>query len=165
LILGRINQVHWKDKKNTFTVLETDMSWIRLSIAGAAFLAVASVASAQAPQGGPPQGGPPQGGAQGRGARMTQMLFAGIDLTDAQKDQIAKIGEKYQAEREALRPAGGQQAGPPDSTTRAKMDDLRTKSNAEYRAVLTADQQKIFDKNIADLKARMEARQKQQQQQ
>ena len=82
------------------------------------------------------------------------MLFAGIDLTDAQKDQIAKIGEKYQAEREALRPAGAQKAGPPDSTTRAKMDDIRAKSNAEYRAVLTADQQKIFDKNIADIKAR-----------
>src|SRR5206468_4102161 len=110
------------------------------------------------------QGGPPQGGPQGRSARMTQMLFAGIDLTDAQKDQIAKIGEKYQAEREALRPAGGQQAGPPDSTTRAKMDDIRAKSNAEYRAVLTADQQKIFDKNIADIKARIDARQKQQQQ-
>jgi Spy/CpxP family protein refolding chaperone len=139
------------------------MSWIRMAIAGVAFLGVASVASAQAPQGGPPQGGPPQGGPGGR-ARMTQMLFAGIDLTDAQKDQIAKIGEKYQAEREALRPAGGQQAGPPDSATRAKMDDLRTRSNADYRAVLTADQQKIFDKNIADMKARMEARQKQQQQ-
>ncbi|MFN2603586.1 MAG: Spy/CpxP family protein refolding chaperone [Gemmatimonadaceae bacterium] len=141
------------------------MSWIRLGIAGAALLAVASVASAQAPQGGPPQGGPPQGGAQGRSGRMTQMLFAGIDLTDAQKDQIAKIGEKYQAQREALRPAGGQQAGPPDSATRAKMDDLRTKSNADYRAVLTADQQKVFDKNVADLKARMDARMKQQQQQ
>ena len=95
---------------------------------------------------------------------MTQMLFAGIDLTDAQKDQIAKIGEKYQAEREALRPAGGQQAGPPDSTTRAKMDDLRTRSNADYRAILTADQQKVFDKNVADMKAHMEARMKQQQQ-
>lgn len=136
------------------------MSWIRMAIAGVAFLGVASVASAQGPQGGPPQ----QGGQQARGQRMTQMLFAGIDLTDAQKDQIAKIGEKYQAEREALRPAGGQQAGPPDSATRAKMDDIRTKSNADYRAVLTADQQKIFDKNIADMKARMEARQKQQQQ-
>jgi len=135
------------------------MSWIRLSIASVAFLAVASVAGAQAPQGGPPQGG--AGGAQGRAARMTQRLFTGIDLTDAQKAQIAKIGEKYQAEREALRPAGGEQAGPPDSTTRGKMDDIRTKSNAEYRAVLTTDQQAIFDKNVADMKARMEAREKQ----
>jgi Spy/CpxP family protein refolding chaperone len=93
---------------------------------------------------------------------MTQMLFAGIDLTDAQKDQIAKIGEKFKAEREALRPAGGQMQGPPDEATRAKMNDIKTRSNAEYRAVLTADQQNIFDKNVADMKARMEARQKQQ---
>jgi Spy/CpxP family protein refolding chaperone len=93
---------------------------------------------------------------------MTQMLFAGITLTDAQKDQIAKIGEKYRAEREALRPAGGQTQGPPDDATRAKMDEIRTKSNAEYRAVLTADQQKIYDKNVADMKERMEHRQKQQ---
>lgn len=138
------------------------MSWIRMAIAGAAFLGVASIASAQ---GTPPQGGPPpEGGRAGRQG-MTQMLFAGIDLTDAQKDQIAKIGDKYRAEREALRPQGGAPMGPPDSATRAKMDDIRTKSTTEYRAVLTADQQKIFDKNVADLKARMEARMKQQQQQ
>ena len=133
------------------------MSWIRMAIAGVAFLGVASVASAQ---GTPPQGDKQHAGPGGPG-RMSQMLFAGIDLTDAQKDQIAKIGEKYKAEREALRPAGGQMQGPPDEATRAKMNDIRTKSNAEYRAVLTADQQKIFDKNIADMKARMDARQKQ----
>jgi len=135
------------------------MSWIRMAIAGVAFLGVASVASAQGPQGGPPQGGPR--GPEGR-ARMTQMLFAGIDLTDAQKDQIAKIGDKYRAEREALRPAGGQMQGPPDDATRAKMNDLRTRSNADYRAVLTADQQKVFDKNIAEMKEKMEHREKQQ---
>ena len=134
------------------------MSWIRMAIAGVAFLGVASVASAQ---GTPPQGEKQHAGPGGPG-RMSQMLFAGIELTDAQKDQIAKIGEKYKAEREALRPAGGQMQGPPDDATRAKMNDIRTKSNAEYRAVLTADQQKIFDKNIADMKARMDARQKQQ---
>jgi Spy/CpxP family protein refolding chaperone len=138
------------------------MSWIRMAIAGVAFLGVASVAGAQ---GTPPQGGPPShdgpGGYQGRG-RMSQMLFAGIDLTAAQKDQIAKIGDKYKAQREALRPAGGQMQGPPDDATRAKFDEIRTKANAEYRAVLTADQQKIFDKNVADMKAHMEARRKQQ---
>ena len=141
------------------------MSWIRMAVAGVAFLGVASMANAQAPQGGP-QGGPPQGAPRmGRGG-MSQMLFAGIELTDAQKAEIQKIGEKYRAEREALRPAGAQQPGGPpapvDSATRAKMDALSTKSRAEYRAVLTADQQAIFDKNVADMKARMEQRQKQQ---
>jgi len=134
------------------------MSWIRLALAGAALVSAASVASAQGPQGGPP----PQVGQQGgRGAGGSRMLFNGIDLTDAQKDQVQKIMEKYRAERQALMPAGGQQAGPPDEATRAKMMELSAKSQAEYRAILTADQQKVFDKNIADMKERMEQRQKQ----
>ena len=142
------------------------MSWIRLSIAGAAFLGVASVASAQGTppvQGGPPPQGGPQGGMQmGRGGGMSRMLFNGIDLTDAQKDQVQKIMEKYRAERQALMPAGGAMQGPPDSASRAKMMEMSTKSQAEYRAILTADQQTIFDKNVAEMKARMEQRQKQQ---
>ncbi len=136
------------------------MSWIRMAIAGAAFIGVASVAGAQGPQGGPPQGGERGGRMGGRG---DQMLFQGIDLTDAQKDQINKIREKYRAEREALRPKGdaGQRpdgGGRPqiDDAPRQKMDAIRTKSNAEFRAVLTPAQQTIFDKNIADMKARME---------
>jgi hypothetical protein len=44
------------------------------------------------------------------------------------------------------------------------MMEMSTKSHAEYRAILTADQQTIFDKNVAEMKARMEQRQKQQQQ-
>jgi len=135
------------------------MSWIRMAIAGVAFLGVASVASAQ---GTPPQGEEHHGGPGGFRGRGSQMLFQGIELTDAQKDQIAKIDAKYKAERDALRPAAGQMQGPPDDATRAKMNDIRTRSNAEYRAVLTADQQKIFDKNLADMKARMDARMKQQ---
>jgi hypothetical protein len=38
------------------------------------------------------------------------------------------------------------------------MMDLQSKQSAEIRAVLTADQQVVFDKNAADMKARMEAR-------
>lgn len=135
------------------------MSWIRTAIVGAAFLGVASVAGAQAPQGGPPPGGREQGE---RGMRRggDQMLFQGIELTDAQKAEIQKIREKYRAEREALRPQGGApgQGGPPqiDDATRAKMDAVRTNSQKEYRAVLTPAQQVIFDKNIAEMKARME---------
>lgn len=134
------------------------MSWIRMAIAGVAFLGVASVASAQTPQDTPPHGGP-GGPRMGRG-EMGKMLFAGIELTDAQKEQIQKINEKYRAEREALRSADGQRPGPPDDATRAKMDDIRTRSHSEYRAVLTADQQVIFDKNLSDMKARMEQHQK-----
>jgi Spy/CpxP family protein refolding chaperone len=51
--------------------------------------------------------------------------------------------------------------GPPDDATRAKMMEIMTKSQADYRAILTTDQQKVFDKNVADLKARMQQRQRQ----
>lgn len=36
-----------------------------------------------------------------------------------------------------------------------------TSSYAEYRAILNADQQKIFDQNVAEMKARKEQRKKQ----
>jgi protein CpxP len=146
------------------------MSWIRMAIGAVAFCAVASVASAQGGQGAPPpdkQGGP----GWGRGG-MSQMLFNGIDLTDAQKQQIEKIKEKYKAQMQALRPEGagrggaaapGAQGGPggrPQMSpeARAKFDEIRTRQNAEYRAVLTSAQQTIFDKNIAEMKARKEQR-------
>ena len=130
------------------------MSWIRMAIAGVAFLGVASVATAQAPHDGH------DGPRMGRQSGVAKMLFHGIELTEAQKVQVHQIGEKYKAQREALRPAGGQIQGPPDDATRAKMDEIKTRSTAEYRAILTADQQKVFDQNIAEMKARMEQRRK-----
>jgi Spy/CpxP family protein refolding chaperone len=146
------------------------MSWIRMAIGAVAFCAVASVASAQGGQGAPPPGG--KGGpGWGRGG-MSQMLFNGIDLTEAQKLQIEKIREKYRSQMQALRPEGAGPSGPAtpgaqggrgggpkmSPEARAKMDDIRTKQNAEFRAVLTTAQQGIFDKNLAEMKARREQR-------
>ena len=42
-----------------------------------------------------------------------------------------------------------------------EMNDLRTKISPEIRAILTPEQQAIFDKNTAEMKARMEAMSKQ----
>src|SRR6476659_7400597 len=129
------------------------MSWIKLAVAGVALCAGASVAGAQgAPQG--PQGGPPPGGM--RGGRGMAMLFEGITLTEAQQKQVQDISEKYRGQMRELMP-NGMQGGPPDDATRAKMDDIRTKQNAEIRALLTAEQQTIFDKNLAEAKKRREA--------
>jgi Spy/CpxP family protein refolding chaperone len=89
---------------------------------------------------------------------MSKMLFKGIDLTDAQQAQIQQISEKYKAQRQAMHSAGGQMQGPPDDATRAKMDAIMTQSHAEYRAILNADQQKIFDQNVAEMKSHMEQR-------
>jgi Spy/CpxP family protein refolding chaperone len=141
------------------------MSWIKLAVAGIALCATASIASAQgAPAGAPPQGGSqagPQGGpSRGRGM---QMLFEGITLTDAQQKQVQDISEKYRGEMRALMP-NGMQGGPPDDATRTKMDDIRTKQQAEIRAILTADQQTLFDKNVVEAKKRREEMMKQRQQ-
>ena len=135
------------------------MSWIKLAVAGIALCAGASVASAQGtPPANAPQGAPqgPQGGARegGRGRGM-QMLFEGITLTEAQQKQIQDLSEKYRGEMRALMP-NGFQGGPPDDATRAKMDTLRTRQIAEIRAILTADQQPIYDKNLAEAKKRRE---------
>ena len=134
------------------------MSWIKMAVAGIALCAGASVASAQgtppanAPQGAPQgQAGPREGG-RGRGM---QMLFEGITLTEAQQKQVQEVSEKYRGQMRELMP-NGFQGGPPDDATRAKMDALRTKQNADIRAILTADQQTIFDKNVADAKKRRE---------
>ena len=108
-------------------------------LTAAALVLVASTAAAQG--GGQPQGG----GQQGGGNRQNELLFKDITLTDAQKAQIDTIQTKSREESRALMTPGS----PPDSTTRAKMAEVRTKSIAAIRAVLTAEQQPIFDKNLA----------------
>jgi len=140
------------------------MSWIRMAIAGVAFLGVASVATAQAPQAAPPQGGAqPEGARDGQrkgAAGGMKRLFNGIELTVAQRTQVQQIMEKYKGQREALRASGGQADAASDEALHAKADELMRKSYDEYRALLNADQQKVFDQNIAAIKARMEQRQK-----
>jgi Spy/CpxP family protein refolding chaperone len=90
------------------------------------------------------------GGGQGRGARMMERLMTGITLTDAQKATVDSIAQAYRAQMPPFTP--GQ---PPDSAAQAKRMEVMTKQNADIRKVLTADQQKIFDKNIEDMRANM----------
>ncbi|HEY5022381.1 MAG TPA: Spy/CpxP family protein refolding chaperone [Gemmatimonadaceae bacterium] len=104
------------------------------------------------------QGQPEPQGQGGRGGGMGGMLLKDITLTDAQKDQIKTIREKYMPQQMELRKAAQATGTPPDEATRTKMMDLQTKQAADIRAVLTADQRAIFDKNMADMKARMETR-------
>jgi Spy/CpxP family protein refolding chaperone len=138
------------------------MSWMKLAVAGLALCASASVAGAQ---GAPPAGAPPQGGPQGGGpgggmrGRGMQMLFEGITLTDAQQKQVQDIGAKYRAQMQEMMP-NGMGGGPRDPSMRAKMDDLRKKQQAEVRAILTAQQQAVYDKNVAEAQKRREQMQR-----
>ena len=93
------------------------------------------------------QGG---GGDQGRGGWQMEMLMQGITLTDAEEASVDSIGQSFRAQMPAFTP--GQ---PPDSAARAKRMEVMGKQNAAIRAVLTADQQKVFDKNLEDTRATM----------
>lgn len=127
------------------------MKVIRIAtLAAALCVGMTTVAAAQNTE--PQQG---QGEARGRG--MGGMLLKDITLTDAQKAQIKTIRDKYVPQQMELRKAA-QATGSMDDATRAKMMDLQTKQAAEIRAILTADQQTQFDKNMTEMKARMDAR-------
>ena len=92
------------------------------------------------------QGG---GGGQGRG-RMMERLMTGITLTDAQKATVDYIATSFRAQMPPFTP--GQ---PPDSAAQAKRMEVMAKQNDAIRKVLTPDQQKVFDKNVEDMKANM----------
>ncbi len=121
----------------------------------------ALLAQAPAPDNGmgqPPAGGPGMRGPGGMGARM---LMEGITLTDAQRVRVDSInrayGERMRARREMTQggpgAAAGQDAPRPDSASRAvryqQMQREMTDRNTAIRAVLTGDQQKTFDANLA----------------
>ena len=89
------------------------------------------------------------GGGQGRGRQM-EMLMQGITLSDAQKASVDSIGQVYRAQMPPT-----QQGTPPDSATRAKRMEVMQKQVTAVRAVLTPEQQKVFDKNLEDMRANM----------
>lgn len=138
-------------------------------LAAFAVIASAGVAVAQAPgaQPGGRRGGPGRGGA----AMMDQMLFKGITLSDAQKTQLQSMRDADRQKMEAERQQGGQRGGGDfqairqarqsgDTATanklmaeqRQKMEARRDEQYAKIRNLLTADQQKQFDANVAAMK-------------
>ena len=123
------------------------MKAIRIAALGVALLAGSTaIAGAQAT----PQAPAQQGG--GRGGFNRSMN--GIELTDAQKAKVAEIQAKYQPEMQAIRES--MQGGGDRAEAFKKIQALNDKRNPEIRAVLTPEQQTIFDKNLAEQKARME---------
>jgi hypothetical protein len=116
------------------------------ALAAALLISGAAMASAQ---------GAMQQGGQGR----RNMQLDGIELTDAQKVKLEEIQKKYQPEMMALRTEF--QSGGDRAELMKKSAALREKSSAEIRAILTADQQVVFDKHTAEMKAKMEQMQRQ----
>jgi Spy/CpxP family protein refolding chaperone len=75
-------------------------------------------------------------------------LLRGITLTDSQRTQLKAIRAKYGPQLKQARQAH-------DSAT---MQQLRGQMIGEVRGVLTPDQQKQLDTNLAKLKARRESK-------
>jgi Spy/CpxP family protein refolding chaperone len=131
------------------------MKAIRIAtLAAALCVGITSAAAAQGSE--PPQQGQGQGEMR-RGGGMGGMLLKDITLTDAQKAQVKTIREKYLPQLVEIRKAS-QATGTVDEASRAKSMELQNKQAAEIRAILTADQQATFDKNLAEMKARMDSR-------
>jgi len=92
-----------------------------------------------------------------------QMLFEGVTLTADQQTKVDAISAKSRTEMQALMP-NGMQGGPPDESTRKKMDEIREHQTHDIRELLTDDQRKVFDVNVAAQKKRREEMMKQRQQ-
>jgi len=91
------------------------------------------------------QGG---GGGQGGQGRGMQRLMQGITLDAKQQASVDSIQKAFRAQMPPM-----QQGTPPDSATRAKGREIMQKEYAAVRNVLTPDQQKVFDKNLEDMRA------------
>ena len=100
-----------------------------------------------------------QGAMQQGGQTRRNMQLDGIELTDAQKMKLEEIQRRYQPEMAALRTEF--QSGGDRAELMKKSATLRDRSSAEIRAILTPDQQSVFDKHTAEMKARMEQAQRQ----
>lgn len=95
---------------------------------------------------------PPSGGQRGAG-RMQAMALQGITLTADQQTKIDAIATKTRAQMPQMTPGT-----PPSDADRQKMMTISQSSLKEVRAVLTPDQQKVFDKNVADMQQMMQQR-------
>lgn len=74
--------------------------------------------------------------------------MTGITLSAAQTDSAKAVNVRTAAAAQTAMSSGGDM--------RTQMTEIRTNQRAALRAVLTADQQAVFDKNVADMdKARM----------
>ena len=143
-----------------------------LGVAIAGLSTVASAQNAQRPDSAHRHGRWEQGQGPRRGGFGPGALLKGITLTDAQKTQLKSLREKAghdSTDRAAQRAtmAKIREARQRGDTVAAKalMQDARAKMQreqdqrvAQIRALLTPDQQKQFDANVAEMKQRMAQR-------
>jgi Spy/CpxP family protein refolding chaperone len=111
----------------------------RFALVGMALSALV-LAPPKAPAQNPPNRGP--------GRRM-EILFKDITLTPAQQSKIDSIQSHYREQMPSLTPGS-----PPDSATRERVRALFRHELDDFRAVLAADQQPTFDRNVEAMRER-----------
>ena len=125
------------------------MKKLQVLVLAALVMGSASVAAAQEPQ--------PQGQGQGQGQRAMAgnrgqgMLMQGITLSAEQQVKMDSIGAKYSRERQAI--VADTALG---AARREKVRELMGKQQEEIKAILTAEQVTVFEKNVAEMQARMQ---------
>jgi Spy/CpxP family protein refolding chaperone len=113
----------------------------RINIAACSLMLLAAASAPAMAQGGGMGGGGRMDPAQ-MAQRTSDRLMTGITLTATETDSVKAIDARF---------ASGMQAAMGGSDMRAKMTDLRKTQQTELRAALTAEQQTVFDKNVADM--------------
>lgn len=124
------------------------------TLATAAVFAAPAIAGAQASVPAAPQAAKAEKRDQG-----IPHHFDGIALTDEQKTKIRQLNHDYHTLMNAIRvPAKKKDeitglTKPMTEKTKKQLADLETREHAEFRALLTPEQQAIYDKNLAKEKA------------
>ena len=99
------------------------------------------------------QGGGGCGGGRGQGgAQQMQRMMEGITLSAEQQTKVDSIAKMFGDQRAALR----NDATMDQDARRTKNREIMTKQNDAIKAVLTDEQKKVFDKNMADMQAQMQ---------
>jgi hypothetical protein len=129
---------------NHLTHTENAMKKLQVLVLAGVLMGSASVAMAQDAQ--------PQAQPQARAVRGPSMLLNGITLTAEQQVKMDSVGAKYSTLRQAI-VADQTIEGP---AKRAKVMELMGKQQEEIKCFLTAEQKTVYEKNIADMQARMQ---------
>ena len=123
------------------------MKVFRIVMLAIAFSAAATSVSAAQQQ--------PEQTAQGGRGGMGGYVLQGITLSEAQKVQQKAIREKYAPQIMKIRKDAETSGTPIDQS---KLDAIRAAQAADLRAILTAEQQLIFDRNVIEMRSRMNER-------
>ncbi|HEX8267113.1 MAG TPA: Spy/CpxP family protein refolding chaperone [Pyrinomonadaceae bacterium] len=104
-----------------------------------------------------------RGGKHGRGGEMR--MFGGLNLSDAQKEQLKQIADRYRENHKAARQQMRTDGTAPDPAQREQMRAKRKETHEQMRAemlnVLTAEQKTQLQQFEAERKQRFEQRRQQ----